>query len=65
MPQLLIRNVPEETHARIAASAAAAGRSVQAELLALVQERYAPQRRRTILDILLSAGGDDGAEICV
>ena len=63
MPQLLIRDVPEETRSRIAESAAEAGRSMQAELLAAIQERYAPRRKRSLLDILLSAGGGEGEDL--
>ena len=59
MPQILIRDVPEQTHANIASAAHAAGRSMQSELLATIQERYATRPARSILEILLSAGGSE------
>ena len=62
MPQLLIRDVPEDVRANIAASAAAAGRSMQAELLAVLQERYSCRQKPSLLDILLSASGGGNEE---
>ena len=62
MPQLLVRDVPEETRENIAVAAHAAGRSMQSELLAALQEKYATKPGRPLIDILLSAGGQESDE---
>ena len=42
MPNILIRNVPEDLHARLVADARAHGRSLQQHLLAVLSGRQAP-----------------------
>ena len=56
MPSILIRDVPASTRENIVAAALAAGRSMQKELLATIQEKYGTSVRQNLVDILLSAG---------
>lgn len=61
MPQLLIRDVDEDLKRSIAVEAAKKGRSVQAELLAALRERYGTPRR-SLTDTLLAAGSVEGSD---
>lgn len=59
MPQLLIRDIPEQTHKNIASAAAQAGRSMQAELLSTIQKHYASPPKKGLLEILMVSVDDD------
>ncbi len=59
MPTLMIRNVDESVRREVAVSAARAGRSMQEELLALVNAHYAPHRR-PLVSVLQSAASAEG-----
>ena len=65
MPTLMIRNVDEAVRREVAVSAARAGRSMQEELLQLVNSHYARRRQPLVAMLLEAAGDDDSDDFCV
>lgn len=49
MPDLLVRNLDEDTVARLKARAAAAGRSLQSELKTILEQQVSPDRDALLL----------------
>ena len=56
MPNILIRNVPEDLHARLVAEARAHGRSLQQHLLAVLSGRQAPWSSNEAVGQILRLG---------
>ncbi|MGH7565287.1 MAG: FitA-like ribbon-helix-helix domain-containing protein [Gemmatimonadota bacterium] len=52
MPILTIRNVPEDVHTRLRIRAARAGRSMEAEVRAIIEEAVAPDAGRMTVQVL-------------
>lgn len=56
MPSVTIRNVPEEVHRAIRVRAAQHGRSIEAELRAILEAAVRPQNRLKLGSMLAAAG---------
>ena len=63
VPTITVRNIPEETHRALRVRAALAGRSTEAEVLAILESATRPQTRiklgTLLADISREAGGLD------
>ena len=63
MTDILIRDVDEDIRRGISEAASRAGRSMQAELIATLHEKYAPQTVPSLLDIFLPISQIEGPEL--
>ncbi|MDD3433658.1 MAG: Arc family DNA-binding protein [Tepidiphilus sp.] len=60
MPSVTIRNLPDEVHRAIRARAARHGRSIEAELRAILEAAVRPQNRVKLGSMLAAAGREVG-----
>ncbi|WP_142809939.1 FitA-like ribbon-helix-helix domain-containing protein [Tepidiphilus olei] len=60
MPSVTIRNLPDEVHRAIRARAARHGRSIEAELRAILEAAVRPQNRVKLRSMLAAAGREVG-----
>lgn len=56
MPSVTVRNVPDEVHRAIRVRAAQHGRSIEAELRAILEAAVRPQNRLKLGSMLAAAG---------
>lgn len=56
MPSVTVRNVPDEVHRAIRVRAAQHGRSIEAELRAILEASVRPQNRLKLGSMLAAAG---------
>lgn len=60
MPSITVRNIPEEVHHALRASAAKHGRSVEAEIREILEQAVKPESRKRLGDELAALGSKLG-----